>query len=30
MVISIPSYNLLYAIEEVIDQSLTIKVVGHQ
>nr|YP_009364851.1 cytochrome c oxidase subunit 2 [Fucus distichus]ARI50039.1 cytochrome c oxidase subunit 2 [Fucus distichus] len=30
MIISIPSYNLLYAMEEVIDPSLTIKVVGHQ
>nr|YP_448665.1 cytochrome c oxidase subunit 2 [Desmarestia viridis]AAS79051.1 cytochrome oxidase subunit II [Desmarestia viridis] len=30
MVISVPSYNLLYAMEEVIDPSLTIKVVGHQ
>ncbi|CAM9208929.1 unnamed protein product [Ectocarpus sp. 12 AP-2014] len=30
MVISIPSYNLLYAMDEVIDPSLTIKVVGHQ
>nr|YP_009128334.1 cytochrome c oxidase subunit 2 [Sargassum thunbergii]AJP09386.1 cytochrome c oxidase subunit 2 [Sargassum thunbergii] len=30
MIISVPSYNLLYAMEEVIDPSLTIKVVGHQ
>nr|QWK44620.1 cytochrome oxidase subunit II [Laminaria ephemera] len=30
MVISVPSYNLLYAMDEVIDPSLTIKVVGHQ
>nr|QWE51011.1 Cox2 [Phaeophyceae sp.] len=30
MGISIPSYNLLYAMEEVIDPGLTIKVVGHQ
>jgi len=30
MIISIPSYNLLYAMDEVIDPSLTIKVVGHQ
>lgn len=30
MVISIPSYNLLYAMDEIIDPSLTIKVVGHQ
>uniref|UniRef100_UPI003002EC0D cytochrome oxidase subunit II n=1 Tax=Chorda filum TaxID=64905 RepID=UPI003002EC0D len=29
-IISIPSYNLLYAMDEVIDPSLTIKVVGHQ
>ena len=30
MIISVPSYNLLYAMDEVIDPSLTIKVVGHQ
>nr|QWK44887.1 cytochrome oxidase subunit II [Saccharina subsessilis] len=30
MVISVPSYNLLYAMDEVIDPNLTIKVVGHQ
>ena len=30
MIISIPSYNLLYAMDEVIDPSLTIKIVGHQ
>ena len=30
MIISVPSYNLLYAMDEVIDPSLTIKIVGHQ
>ena len=30
MAISIPSYNLLYAMDEVIDPSLSIKIVGHQ
>nr|YP_009684025.1 cytochrome oxidase subunit II [Lessonia spicata]QDP13849.1 cytochrome oxidase subunit II [Lessonia spicata] len=30
MIISVPSYNLLYAMDEIIDPSLTIKVVGHQ
>nr|QWK45002.1 cytochrome oxidase subunit II [Analipus japonicus] len=28
--ISVPSYNLLYSMEEIIDPSITIKVVGHQ
>lgn len=30
MVIAIPSFALLYSIDEVIDPSITIKVVGHQ
>lgn len=30
MVIAVPSFALLYSIDEVIDPSLTLKVVGHQ
>jgi cytochrome c oxidase subunit 2 len=30
MMIAIPSFTLLYAVDEVVDPSLTVKVVGHQ
>lgn len=30
MVIAVPSFTLLYAVDEVVDPSLTVKVVGHQ
>jgi len=30
MVVSVPSFTLLYAVEEVVDPALTVKVVGHQ
>lgn len=30
MVIAVPSFTLLYAVEEVVEPSVTVKVVGHQ
>jgi cytochrome c oxidase subunit 2 len=30
VVIALPSFALLYSIDEVIDPTITIKVVGHQ
>ena len=30
MVIAVPSFALLYSIDEVVDPALTVKIVGHQ
>jgi cytochrome c oxidase subunit 2 len=30
LVISIPSFSLLYSLDEVIDPSITVKIIGHQ
>ena len=30
MVIAVPSFGLLYSVDEVVDPSLTVKIVGHQ
>jgi cytochrome c oxidase subunit 2 len=30
IIVALPSFALLYSIDEIIDPSLTIKVVGHQ
>lgn len=30
MIIAVPSFGLLYSVDEVVDPSLTVKVVGHQ
>lgn len=30
MIIAVPSFSLLYAVDEIVDASMTVKVVGHQ
>jgi cytochrome c oxidase subunit 2 len=30
IIVALPSFALLYSIDEIIDPALTIKVVGHQ
>jgi hypothetical protein len=30
MIISIPSFSLLYAMDEIIDPNITLKIIGHQ
>jgi len=30
VIVALPSFSLLYAMDEMIDPSLTLKVIGHQ
>jgi hypothetical protein len=30
MIIAVPSFSLLYAVDEIIDPNITLKIIGHQ